>query len=124
VCGLMVHPGVIASRPRSGEQSRIKHHTRCPLARDLELVERVRSPSGFCENGRLHLNRLIARLTAGINRAHVIDADRALGITESDLSPLSRTDLLHLSDEGYRRLTVAIAMSRPPAARRARSPRR
>jgi lysophospholipase L1-like esterase len=75
------------------------------------------SLSGFCENGRCHLNRLIARLTAGINRAHVIDADRALGITESDLSPLNRTDLLHLSDEGYRRLTVAIAMSRLPAAR-------
>jgi hypothetical protein len=43
----MVHPGVIASRLRSGEQSRIKHHTRCPLARDLELVERVHRVLGM-----------------------------------------------------------------------------
>ena len=53
-----------------------------------------------------------------MKRAGVIDADRALGMTETDWSSLNQ-DLLHLSREGYRRLTAAVPQVVGPQSHRA-----
>jgi lysophospholipase L1-like esterase len=77
-------------------------------------IPRRGPPPGFREHERLHLNRLVAGTAAKMEGTRVVDADRALGIEDSDFSSLNRTDLLHLSYEGYRRITVAIAAGRSP----------
>jgi lysophospholipase L1-like esterase len=66
-------------------------------------------PPGFREHERLHLNRLIAAAASKMEGTRVLHADGPLGIEDSDFSSLNRADLLHLSYEGYRRITVAIA---------------
>jgi lysophospholipase L1-like esterase len=71
-------------------------------------IPRRGPPPGHLENERSRLNRLITNIVTKMARTSVIDADRVLGMTNSDWSSLHQ-DLLHLSPEGYRRLTVALA---------------
>jgi lysophospholipase L1-like esterase len=87
------------------------------LAADGEVIvvtiPRRGPPAGFREHERLHLNCLITAAAAKMERTSVVDVDRVFGMVDSYFSSLNPTDLLHLSYEGYRRLTAAIAAGRP-----------
>lgn len=65
----------------------------------------------FRDNLRSRLNRLIVRSLNGEGRTSSIDADAALAISDSNWTALA-PDRLHLSHEGYLRLTAAVSAHR------------
>jgi lysophospholipase L1-like esterase len=65
-------------------------------------------PPGFRDRQRVRANGLIGRAVSQTERGSLIDADLVLKTTSSQSSSVNEADLLHLSYQGYERLTVAV----------------
>ncbi|NNM74956.1 GDSL-type esterase/lipase family protein [Enterovirga aerilata] len=73
-------------------------------------VPRRGEPPGFREADRLALNAALAAGLAGLAEAAIVDADAALAATR-DEEPSLMPDRLHISREGYVRLSRAMRVA-------------